>query len=191
MASEGEGLPGLTWRQKDRLLWRTRAAREREHRREALLAWLASIPWQWFATFTFAPRATRKGTLVRPHLAWARGLLHAALNRLNRVLFGKRYAKRWQGLLVFVAWELHKDGKPHAHALVLGCPAHVTYQQLKEWFFKELGIARWHPIEPGTPAIAYVTKYCLKEDQDELWEILGPTESLPAGPLFPERVAQG
>ena len=191
MGSEGEELPGLTWREKEELLWRARAARERVERRQAMLDWLAGIPWQWFATFTFGPRPTRSGKLVRPHYSWANGLLHAALNRLNRSLFGRRWARRRQGLTVLLCWELHKDGMPHAHALVLGCPPEVDYRWLKEWFRQELGFSRWYPVLKKAGAIRYVTKYCLKEGQDERWEVLGPTESLPAGPLFDERESQG
>ena len=91
-----------------------------------MVEWLAGHPWQWFATFTFAPRLKRSGKMVRPHFEWAQGLLHAALNRLNRSLFGRRYARRRQGLVMLLCWELHQDGMPHAHELVRGCPEHVS-----------------------------------------------------------------
>ena len=189
MASEGEELPGLTWPQRDAIIWRARAVSDRALRRERMVGWLGGMPWEQFVTFTFRPRLTRNGRMKRPDLAWARRLLRAALNGLNRSLFGKRYGKHRRGLVMVLCWEPHKDGKPHAHALVRGCPASVTYEMLNNWFYKRVGIARWHPVKPG--AIKYVTKYCMKEGQDEMWEVLGPTEVPPVGPLFDERAAQG
>lgn len=189
MGSEGEELPGLTWRERQRMIWRAREVSDRALRREAMVDWLSGIRWEWFATFTFAPRLTRLGKTMRPDEKWARKLLHAAINGLNRALFGKRFRRRGQGLLVILCWEPHRDGMPHAHALVRGCSTAVTYGMLKEWFYRHVGIARWYPVKPA--AVKYVTKYCTKAGQDETWEILGPTAAPPGGPLFDGRAAQG
>lgn len=60
----------------------------------------------------------------------------------------------------------------------------VHLATLYRWVSSRVGIARSFPVEKGEAEARYVTKYALKEDQDQMWEVLGPTETPHAGPLF-------
>ena len=113
-------------------------------------------------------------------------LFERAFHQLNRELFGKYYYKRGEGLLVFVAWEEHQDGTPHAHGLVKGFSpeqrAEWQFLRLNDFFFERLGIARWYPIDGDDFKRAkYVAKYCTKAGGEDNWNLLGPWQRTRGG----------
>lgn len=182
MASEADGHQFEHWRKRDDWERRRRERVESALRRKIFPMWLAGCGWQWFVTFTFKPRPTKSGRKVRPGYEWAKKLLHRALNKMCVVLFGRRYRRRGHGITLLIAWELHQDGRPHAHALAMGVPNSLTYQDLNGWFAERTGWAKWLPMRKG--AAEYVAKYVAKGGVEAEWEIYGPTRKLPKGPLF-------
>lgn len=123
---------------------------------EALADWLASYPWEQFATLTTAPGHGEE-SLLRLHRRWS-GELHKRVGRQLRQA-------------VFV--EGHRDGRPHIHALQFGTSGQVDHLEQEDlWTRISAGIARVEIITGG--AIEYcvkATRYASKEGRVLL---LGP-----------------
>ncbi len=111
--------------------------------------WVASLAaWQWFVTCTLARENLSSG-FSEPGLGSARACLRELV-----VLSGAR-----SFICVF---ELQRDGVPHLHSLLAGCPA-INGGVAQEHFYRNFGISRWKIFKPGGKAPRYLGKYLQKE----------------------------
>ncbi len=116
---------------------------------DAMGDWIASLAtWQWFVTCTLARGKVSRG-FTSPGIGSARACLRELVVLSCAIQF----------VCVF---ELQKDGVPHLHCLLAGCPA-INGGVAQEHFFKNWGISRWKIYQPGGKAPRYLGKYLQKE----------------------------
>ena len=120
---------------------------------------LGRVPWQWFATFTFK---------VEIHPEAADKLYRVWINKLNRAIYGQRWAKHPPfGCIHARALEWQKRGVLHYHSLI----ANIGYEDRDHWaeVWRELGqdtkagfikIDLYDPNKGGVES--YLSKYVAK-----------------------------
>ena len=129
----------------------------------AMATWLSEFHWDWFVTVTFRPR--------RAHghhtLAFCKRLFRReVVGFIDRALVAAN-GRAVPRCGVFVAYERHRKGDPHAHCLVSlplepwRLPSRFALVDREHPF---IGWTRAFPVSVAT--IHYVTKYAAKEACD-------------------------
>ncbi len=90
-------------------------------------------------------------------------------SEVNRSLYGNHWQRRTSALKWVLGIERHKNGNPHAHALLyapgldLRNPKIFSYREWKD-FANWLGGYTWlEPVRAAADAVRYGTKYVLKD----------------------------
>jgi hypothetical protein len=123
---------------------------------EALAGWLNEWPWDLFGHVTFGGMAPKEDYASREfirHFLWP----------VNRELYGSRWAKRDEGILVARAWEFGgRGGRGHFHFLASSGAgrelASVRRETLWGRWFSEVGQARFEPYDASRGARYYLGK---------------------------------
>jgi hypothetical protein len=154
----------------------------RGERAELAAAWQALLerwPWDWFVTATFrgAPHPERADKSWR---LWC--------SRINRALYGPRWAKKRLGIGWCRATELQRRGAIHFHALVAftESPRLRRLTWMDEWHALA-GFARIEPPDRSAAVAAYCAKYVTKDGEITLGGNLGGLEPLGFGSPLPAR----
>lgn len=117
---------------------------------ELLNRWL----WDWFATLTFRDD---------PHPEKADKLFRVWVSKLNRKLYGVRWAKHGKGVRWVRATELQRRGVIHYHVLMGG--DRLPNERRLDWMdtWNELaGFARIEVPENAGAVVGYCSKYVVK-----------------------------
>lgn len=117
-----------------------------EDAKTALIEYLSTFDWEWYATFTFRDPETKAGPAYR---AW--GSLCGYLR------------DRGVEPQYFRGIEYQNRGTPHFHALMKNMGT-VQRMQVKHWWDKHHGISRVFPYDRQLGARFYVAKYVLKDN---------------------------
>lgn len=137
--------------------------------RDAWSEFLQRWSWDWFATLTF------RGD---PHPEKADKLFRVWVSKLNRKLYGVRWAPHGKGVRWIRASEPQRRGTIHYHALLGGDG--LADQRRLDWmdeWFKLAGIARIEVPESASAVSAYCAKYVVKGGEIDLSRSLGrPTQ---------------
>jgi hypothetical protein len=128
----------------------------RHEQREAYVAWVKQLPWDWFATFTMPAGATLR-QLDGVHRRWAARMQTEVGRQLRELL----------------AIEYQLNGTPHAHGLVYGVAGFDQFRAMRYWEEAGGGFARIFVYDPLLGAAAYCAKYVTKRTDTEL-RLLGP-----------------
>jgi hypothetical protein len=128
----------------------------RHDQREAYVAWVRQLPWDWFATWTLPAGATLSH-FDRAHRRWS----------------GRMQTEVGRQLRQFLAVEYQQNGTPHGHALVYGCAGFDQFRAMRFWEEISGGFARIYVYDPARGAAAYCAKYVTKRTDTEL-RIIGP-----------------
>lgn len=145
---------------------------------------IARERWQWFATLTFRPDHLRASGGIHPEKA------DKAFRFFLRCLNEKLYGKRWQrvphgGVVWARGQELHKNGKPHFHA-VLAAPdldlnASAQRYAWHEFWYREFGRNQIEQPRNQEEVAGYVSKYVAKEGEVDFSHNFGAV-AIPALP---------
>lgn len=106
--------------------------------------------------------------------------------RMNERFFGRYWRRRGRQVRMFVPWEKQKWGALHAHPLIGGLPMEGEEGE-PNWRFREIhrawelaaldfGLAKPHAwLSPCESAgcVGYVAKYCTKDLDGDLWDLIG------------------
>jgi len=144
---------------------------------DAYAQWLSSASWDLFVTIT-DPRMSHPEAMLKQS-TWY-------MNKINRHLYGKHWAKKGLGVEYVVGLERQKRGSVHAHILVR-FPDHEVTPQLLEWlrstalgtkidnptpaqrsFPYKGGLSGWSKVEiprDQDHVTYYVCKYVTKEGE--------------------------
>lgn len=117
---------------------------------------LARYPWEWFVTLTFVEDVHPEAALKKWRL-W--------VSKINRELFGPRWAKKKHGGVYWVvSIEYQERGVIHLHALMTGLRETRRLTWMDKWqeLDTKTGFARIFPVENNEAASRYVSKYISK-----------------------------
>ena len=123
----------------------------RDELTEAWSSFLDRWPWDWFATLTFRGDAVHPETAEKRFRVW--------ISKINRTLYGPRWAKHGKGVRWVRALERQRRGVVHFHALI-GGDRLVELRRLT-WMDKWDELAGFARIEPPRSSEA-VRRYCAK-----------------------------
>jgi len=128
--------------------------------RTAWVEFLDQWPWQWFVTLTFRRSVSVEG---------AEKVFRVFISKINRELFGSRWAKKPHGGIGWVcALEYQRPRDvPHFHALLSNVEDLRRLTWMDTW--DELaGYARIQDIRSKYAVRRYIVKYCLKEGEGDI-----------------------
>lgn len=142
-----------------------------DQRRVALVdGWsdfLQRYAWDWFATFTFPDRV---------HPEAADKLFRVWVSKLNRSLYGPRWAKKGQGVYWIRALEWQRRGVVHYHAL-LGDVTNLNHaarrlEWMDTWYELSGGFARIVQPDGDRALTDYCGKYTAKGGEIDISPLL-------------------
>lgn len=138
--------------------------------------------WSWFATLTF------RGD---PHPEAADKVFRVWVSKLNRKLYGSRWAKHGRGVRWARAEELQRRGVIHYHALLSGdgLDDQRRLSWMDEWN-RLAGFARIEAPESTRAVLEYCSKYVTKEGQIDLGGPIDKPAQLALYPAAPFRCAK-
>lgn len=157
---------------------RTVQRREQPPLLHAWTQFLSQWKWDWFATLTFRfddTSARSIKTKVRHpliHPERANKVFRLWVSKMNRSLYGPRWAKYCAGAWWVRAEEFQRRGMLHYHALLGGVSDLRRLTWMDEWE-KLAGYARIEPPKDARAVRSYCAKYVLKGGEIELG---GPLE---------------
>jgi hypothetical protein len=108
--------------------------------------------WSWFCTLTFRHEV---------HPEAADKLFRVWVSKMNRCLYGPRWAKHGKGLTWIRALEIQRRGVIHFHCLIAGAEKLHRLTWMDEWN-RLAGYARIQPPESSEAVRRYCAKYVLK-----------------------------
>jgi len=154
---------------------------DRRDEPELLRAWMQFLSrwkWDWFATLTFrfdddsSPSYRTKVRHPLLHPERADKVSRVWVSKINRALFGPRWARHGDGVWWIRAEELQRRGVLHYHSLLGGVSELKRLTWMDEWD-KLAGYARIEPPKNSRAVRSYCAKYVLKDGDIQLG---GPLE---------------